>query len=86
MVLFAQPLRSRRIVFHLLRVRIAIHLDHQFGFRAEEIDDVGIDGVLLTRPGGPPALHAGHTALRPRSGCKCGQMRTVELTVAQTLP
>ncbi len=75
MMLFAQPLRPRGIVFDLIRMRITIDFNHQFGFGAEEIDDVGIDSMLFSAPGGPPALCAGH-----------GQLRAIELPVAQILP
>lgn len=47
LMLLAQPLCPRDVVLHLLRMRIAIDFNHQFGFRTEKIDDVRIDGVLL---------------------------------------
>ena len=47
LMLFAQPLCPRGVVLDLLCMEIAIHFDHQFGFGAEEIDDVSINRVLF---------------------------------------
>ena len=48
MLLFVQPAGAFGVVFNLIRMSAAIDLDHQLRFGAEEIDDVGADGVLFS--------------------------------------